>query len=105
MLVKVRPDRGPHCVKHEIYSLTARQFCCGHKIRISGNQDQLIDLRLVGEGCNVQPDTHVDAFLSKVESKIVVADVDPFAPSVDKGLECIRRELPVHLCRRYVAET
>jgi hypothetical protein len=29
MLVKVRPDRGPHWVKHEIYSLTARQFRWG----------------------------------------------------------------------------
>jgi hypothetical protein len=26
-------------------------------------------LRLVGEGCNVQTDAHIDAFLSKVEAE------------------------------------
>src|SRR6266702_1046250 len=105
MLVKVGPDCGPHRVKHEIDSLTACQFRCGHKIRISGNQYELIDLPLVGEGCNVQPDAHIDAFLTKVESEIVIADVDPFAPSVDESFERVRRQLPIHLCRRYVAET
>ena len=31
----------------------ARQFGRGHKIRITGNQNKLVDLALVGEGCDV----------------------------------------------------
>jgi hypothetical protein len=104
MLVKVGPNRRPHWVKDEIDSLAARQFCGGHKIRITGNQNELVDLPLIGEGCYVKPDAHIDALLAKVKSKIMIADAHPLALAVDQRLERILGKLPAYLCRRYVAE-
>ena len=86
-------------------SLAARKFGCRHEIRITGNQNELVDLGLVGEGCDVQPDAHIDALLAKVQSKIVIAKARPVAPSVEERLERIWCELPPHLCCGYAAET
>ena len=105
MLVKVRPNRRPHRVKHEIDSLAARQFGRGHKIRITGNQNELVDLSFVSQRRDIKSDTHVDSLLPQIQSKILIRNASPLTLPVDERPERIWCELPAHLRRRYMTET
>ena len=105
MLVKIWPDRRPHRVKHEVDSLAACQFRCGNEVRITGNQNELVDLPFVRKRRDVQPYAHIDALLAKVESEIVITDTAPLALSINERLERVRCKLPAYQCGGYVAET
>lgn len=62
----------PKGIQYEVNAFPAGQLCGGNKVRITCHQDNLINLALVAEGGNVQPNSHVDAFLHRSILEIVV---------------------------------
>jgi hypothetical protein len=74
----------------------------GPNIECGPSLDQMIAAQVGHETLLASIQLCIDALLAKVESEIVITDARPFAPFVDEGLECIRCELPAHLCGGYV---
>ena len=63
---------APQRIKDEVNALASRQLRGRDKIRISGNQDDLIDLALETQRRDVQPDAHIHAFLHCCVFKIII---------------------------------
>jgi hypothetical protein len=53
----------PKRIEHKINAFASRELCRGDEIGIAGHQNDLIDLALVAQGCNVQADTHINTLL------------------------------------------
>ena len=52
------------------------EFSGGHEVAVAGDQHDLIDLPLVGEGGDVQRDPHIDALLPGGEGEVVVGQAE-----------------------------
>jgi len=72
VFLKGRMDRVPKRVEHKIDAFTPCELCRGDEIGIAGHQNDLIDLTLVAQGCNVQADTHINTFLGRSIFEIFV---------------------------------
>ena len=75
MLVQERVDAVPHGVENEVDTFPSRQLCGWNKIGVASDQDDLIDLSLVGKRGDVDADPHVDAFLPGLIGEIVIDEV------------------------------
>jgi len=72
MLLQRGVNGMPKRIEHKIDSLTTSKFCRGDEIGITGNQNNLINLPLETQGCNVQTDTHINALLGGGILKICI---------------------------------
>lgn len=66
MFVQVFVDGMPHRIKNKIDSLAASQFRGRYKIAVARNQDDLVNLLLIRQGGNIQPDSHINALLANI---------------------------------------
>ena len=80
--MEITGDWRPHGVEDKIDAFTPREFCCWHKISVSGYEHDLIHLFLVGYRCEIDADSHVCAFLPYVVNKIRVG-------------QCVKSTLPL----------
>lgn len=72
MLEQILTDIAPHGIKNKINAFSSRQLCGRNKVAISGNKDDLIDLLFICERSNIDADFHINAFLLRIEFKIIL---------------------------------
>jgi len=75
MLVQVASYNAPHRIEDEINTLPPREFGGRNKIGIAGNKNDLIDLFLVCNRCDIETDLHVGSFLSDFVFEIAVCQI------------------------------
>ncbi len=61
-----------HTIKDDINAFAPREFRRGNEIRVGCHDNDLIDLLLESQGCDVQTQTHIDAFLLRVDIKVSI---------------------------------
>ena len=70
VLVQLRLDTLPHRIKHEVYPFASCEFRRRHKVAISSNKDYLVSLALGRYSHDVDPDSHINAFLDEVRLEV-----------------------------------
>ena len=73
MLVKRWMDGVPKWIEYKINTFTARELGCRDKVRIPCDEHNLIHLALEAQRCDINADSHIDAFLDRGVVEIVVA--------------------------------
>ena len=71
MFKQIRFYLRPHGVQDKIDPFPARQFCRRYKIAVTGDQNDLVCLFLVGQRGNIYAYAHIYAFLLRNEKKII----------------------------------
>lgn len=62
-------------IQNKIESLSASKFCGRDKVTVSGDEDNLIYLVLIGQRGNIHPDLHINAFLANGHLKVILCKV------------------------------
>lgn len=87
----------PHWVKDEVDTFSPGHFRCGYKIRVAGDEHNLIDLLLERERCHVYTNSHVDAFLACFDADVVFGQVCNLDDSFQELSDFRRFDCPLHI--------
>ena len=66
MLVQIIWDLCPHRIKNKVDTFAPCQFCRWHKISVTSDKNDLINLLLKRQRRDIQTDPHVYAFLPEI---------------------------------------
>lgn len=87
MLVQRRVNGVPEGIKNKVDSFTPRELRGRNEVRIACYQDNLIDLPLVAQRCDVEADAHIDALLCCRIVEIVVDERIEFEAALQQALQ------------------
>ena len=95
MLVQVGSDIMPERVQDNPHAFPPGQFGGRHKVAVSGDQDDSVGLLFQRNGCDVQPNPHINGFLLKARRKIVIRQVVNRAASSQQIPLCFLSDYPL----------
>ena len=72
MFVEVFADSPPHGVEYHVDALAAREFGSRHAVGIGSHQDDPINKAFERKRCDIESNSHIDAFLSHIVLHIVL---------------------------------
>ncbi len=76
MLVQVGRDTVPKGIEHELHSFSTSELCCRHKIRITRNEYDRIDMLFECERGDIQTYSHIHPLLPKGGREVLVGPDD-----------------------------
>jgi len=91
---------APQWIKDEVDAFATRELCSRDKIRVSGYQNNLIDLALEAQGCDVQPDAHIHAFLRRRILEVVIDQVPKIEAPIQELLQASVPEPPLGMFKQ-----
>lgn len=90
-------DVLPHGVKDEVNPLPTCHFRRRNKVRVTGNQNDLIYLLLEGKRGYIHTNAHIDTFLLGVDLYIGFREVCNLYLAFEQLLDLFRLDCPRHI--------